>query len=151
MKITLGSDHAGFAMRRFLAVQLAGEGHVVLEVGAKDESSYDYPDASDLVAEAVLVGSAELGILVCGPGIGVSIRANRHHGIRAALCTNEMMARLARQHNHANVICLGGRVIAHEAAAEVIHAYLAAFEDPGPRHAVRIEKLDRPVAEEIAH
>lgn len=145
MKLVLGSDHAGFAMRRFLAVQLAGEGHVIQEVGAKDESSYDYPDASDLVAEAILGEMAELGILICGTGIGVSIRANRHPHIRAALCTNEFMARLARNHNHANVLCLGGRVIANEAAAEVVHSFLTATEDPGPRHAVRIEKLDRPV------
>lgn len=144
MTIILGSDHAGFAMRRYLAEQLFKEGQTVKEVGAVDESSYDYPDASDLVAEAILGGTAEFGILVCGTGIGVSIRANRHHGIRAALCTNEMMGRLAKQHNHANVLCVGGRVIAHEAALEIVHAFMAASEDPGPRHAARIQKLDNP-------
>lgn len=146
MKIVLGSDHAGLNMRQFLAAHLAEEGHSVSEVGAKDESSYDYPDAADLAAAAVLEGQAELGIIICGTGIGISIRANRHMGIRAALCTNEMMARLARQHNHANVLALGGRVIANEAAIEIVHAFLNASEDPGPRHAVRIEKLDRPAS-----
>lgn len=142
MTFVAGSDHAGFAMRKQIARWLKENGHRVIEVGAESEDRYDYPDASDAVCCALLRGEAERGILICGTGIGVSIRANRYPGIRAALCTAEAMAKLAIEHNHANVLCLGGRMLAMERAIDIVTAFISAAEDHDQRHQVRVEKLD---------
>lgn len=143
MKIVLGSDHAGFDLRGVLAEYLSVD-HEVVQVGALDHSSYDYPNASDAVASVLLDGSAELGVLICGTGIGVSIRANRHPHIRAALCCGKEEAVLARQHNHANVLCLGARMLSSEQALEILKTFLSTDEDKDPRHERRVEQLDRP-------
>jgi len=145
MKLVFGSDHAGFCMRRDLAEWARGLGHEVEELGAQDESAYDYPDVADAVAERILHGEAEMGVLMCGTGIGVCIRANRHRGIRAALACNPAEAVLARQHNHANVLCLGGRTISHDHAQEVVAAFLNASPDYQERHVRRVAKLDSDV------
>lgn len=142
MKIVIGSDHAALDLRGFLVGRLTEWGHEVSEVGAMDLTSYDYPDAADELVERIHSGGADFGILICGTGIGISIRANRHPGIRAALCTTEYMAKMAREHNHANVLCLGARVLGTEQAAAIAQVFLSASEDAGPRHAKRVEKLD---------
>lgn len=104
--------------------------------------SYDYPDAADALCRRLLEGKLDFGILICGSGIGISIRANRHLGIRAALCTSPEMAELSRQHNHANVLCLGARITEPDVAIKCLDAFLNATPDPGERHVRRIVKLD---------
>jgi len=147
MRVAIGSDHAGFAYRRRLTAHLLSSGHQVDEFGAPDESRYDYPLASDEVAAAVLAKTHDKGILICGSGIGVCIRANRHPGIRAAQCFTVEMAQLARAHNHANVLCVGERVQEYEDVEQIVDAFLESEEDSGERHAHRVELLDAPVTE----
>lgn len=147
MRVAIGSDHAGFDYRRRLTEHLKALGHEVSEFGAPDENRFDYPLASDQVAQAVLNGSHDRGVLVCGSGIGVCIRANRYPGIRAAQCLTVEMAQLARQHNHANVVCIGERVQEYSDVEPIVDAFLSTEEDPGERHVHRVELLDAPVTE----
>lgn len=142
MKLVFGSDHAGFELRTHLAEWARSHGHQVREVGAMSLEPYDYPSAADAVAQIVLGKEVDFGILVCGTGIGVCIRANRYEGIRAAECTSVQMAQLARQHNHANVLCLGGRILSKEEAEPILEAFLSTSEDTAARHAHRVEMLD---------
>lgn len=139
-KVIVGSDHAGLALRAE-AVRVAKEdGFEVEDLGPSSAESVDYPDFARKVAEAVAAGRARLGILVCGTGIGMSIAANKVKGIRAALCTTEFEARMARAHNDANVLCLGERVIGVGLGGSVVKAFLAAsFE--GGRHERRVRKV----------
>lgn len=139
MTIALGSDHAAFRMKAHLASALAARGYQVLDVGTHSEMSCDYPDFAAAVGAAVVRAEAALGVLVCGTGIGMSIAANKIPGIRAALVHDPVTARLARQHNDANVLCLGARLLAPEYAEELLLAWLdAAFE---PRHLRRLDKI----------
>ncbi len=140
MRILLGSDHAGFSMRRAIVAALEAEGHICEELGAMSEERYDYPDAADLLAARI--NEADFGIVVCGTGIGISIRMNRHRGVRCALCTTELMATLAREHNHANVLALGARIVGPDQALAIVRAFLSGVEDKGERHANRVAKLD---------
>ncbi|WP_207478965.1 ribose 5-phosphate isomerase B [Arenibaculum pallidiluteum] len=138
--IALASDHAGFELKASLASWLRDEGYEVLDLGTTGPDSVDYPDYADRMAEAIRTGRARRGVLVCGTGIGISIAANRHRGIRCALCHDTTSARLSRQHNDANVIALGARMIGDAVARDSVAAFLStAFE--GGRHARRIEKL----------
>ena len=146
MTLVFGSDHAGFDLRTHLAGWAREQGHTVKEVGAMSLDSYDYPEAADQVVEEVLGRSAEFGVLVCGTGIGVCIRANRYVGIRAAECTSVEMAHLARQHNHANVLCLGGRILSRELGESILQAFLQTPEDDAERHAKRVRMLDGDLA-----
>ena len=145
MKLAFGSDHAGFALREELARWAQSAGHQVSEFGATSGESYDYPDAADLVATEVLSGNAGFGVLVCGSGIGVDIRANRHEHIRAANCVTTQMAELSRQHNHANVLCLGARLMDIANAKAILQAFLTTAESQEQRHVLRVEKIDRGV------
>ncbi len=139
-KVLVGSDHAGINLRREAARVVAGAGFQVEELGPGPGEKSDYPDQARDVAEAVAAGRARFGILVCGTGIGVSISANKVRGIRAALCTTEFEARMARAHNDANVLCLGERVIGLGVCAGIVGAFLeTTFE--GGRHAVRVKKI----------
>lgn len=140
-KVIVGSDHAGLALRAE-AVKVAKEaGFEVEDLGPFSAESVDYPDFARKVAEAVAAGRAKLGILVCGTGIGMSIAANKVKGIRAALCSTEFEARMARSHNDANVLCLGERVIGIGVGGAVVEAFLAAsFE--GGRHERRVRKMN---------
>lgn len=142
MTIAVGTDHAGFDLAETIARTLVEQGYKVLRCGAPSTDRFDYPVASDELAEVVLSGKAELGVLVCGSGIGVSIRANRYSGIRAALCTSVEMAELARAHNYANVLCLGARITPESSAIEIVDAFLRGQEDRSERHAHRVELLD---------
>ncbi len=142
MTIILGADHAGFALRRILANYLFDRGYAISEVGASGEDAFDYPDAAIEVAERVASKNAEFGILVCGTGIGMSITANKFPGIRAAVCWNEESAKLSREHNDANILCLGARLIAPDDAIKILDAFLNQQASEEPRHKRRIEKIN---------
>lgn len=140
MELILGCDHGGWELAAHLAGYLRQAGHTVQTVGATGPASVDYPPIAQAVGQAVVTGAVPLGILVCGSGIGVSIAANKVPGIRAALVHDELSARLSRQHNDANVLCLGGRLIGTAAAEAVVDAWLgASFE--GGRHRRRVEQI----------
>lgn len=142
MRIAVGSDHAGFTLKEFLEEALRGYGHEVIDLGAHDEQSADYPDFAEEVAQHVAAGAAERGLLVCSTGIGMSIAANKVQGIRAALVTNEEAARLTRAHNDSNVIVLAAKYTGAEVALEWLEIFLATpFE--GGRHERRVAKIIR--------
>ena len=139
-KIALGADHAGFEEKEKLKKTLDELGVEYEDVGTFSTDSVEYPDFAQKVGENVESGEAEQGILVCGSGIGVAIAANKMHGIRAAQAWNEETARLARQHNNANVLTIGARVIPEEEIPKIVKAWFAAdFE--GGRHEKRVEKI----------
>ncbi|MEQ8708701.1 MAG: ribose 5-phosphate isomerase B [Rhodospirillales bacterium] len=138
--IAVGSDHAGFAMKEMLKAVLEQAGHSVRDLGAYNLESVDYPDFGNAVAASVASGDTECGLVVCGTGIGISIAANRNPGARAALCHSALEARLARQHNNANILALGARIIGEEAAKDCLRAFLET-EFEGGRHARRVAKL----------
>lgn len=140
-RIAIGSDHAGFKLKEELEAALIAKGHDVRDLGTHDEESTDYPDYAHPVARAVAGGDAELAVLVCGTGVGMSMAANRHPGVRAAVVSEPFSARMARAHNDANVLCIGARVVGSGLALEVVEAFLeTSFE--GGRHARRVEKVD---------
>lgn len=141
MRIAIGSDHAGFDLRLVVREHLAALGHEVLDHGVHEKTSVDYPDLSDAVCDSVLAGEAELGVLVCGTGIGMSMAANRRPGIRAAVVSDTFSARATRQHNDCNVLCLGERVIGPGLATDLVDAWLTA-EFEGGRHLRRVKKFD---------
>jgi ribose 5-phosphate isomerase B len=138
--IAFASDHAGVALKAELVAELGKLGHVALDLGPADTTSVDYPDYATKVTDAVIGKRAELGVLICGTGMGMAITANKVRGVRAALCRTEFEARMSRQHNDANVLCLGQRVTGGGLAIEILKAFLAAsFE--GGRHAARVAKI----------
>lgn len=140
MKIAIGSDHGGFALKQALIPFLQGLDIDVADAGAYSEESVDYPDFGKRVSLLVIHGEADAGIVVCGTGIGISIAANKIPGIRAALVTTPDMARLAKEHNNANVLALGGRILDQATAEACVSAWLnAAFE--GDRHQRRLDKI----------
>jgi ribose 5-phosphate isomerase B len=140
MRVALGSDHAGFELKAVLASALTGWGHDVVDLGTIDSStSVDYPDFGEAVGRRVGEGECDMGVAVCGSGIGISIAANKVPGVRAALVHDVTSARLAREHNHANVLCFGSRLIGELVAIDALEAWLSAT--PQDRHLGRIEKL----------
>lgn len=139
-KIAIGSDHAGFEAKEKAKSELAAMGVEVFDKGSHSLDSVDYPDFGAAVARAVVSGEVERGVLVCGSGIGISIAANKIPGARAALCWNEETARLAREHNDANVLCFGSRFIEPEQAARMVRIFLET-DFAGGRHTQRVEKL----------
>ncbi len=138
--IALGSDHAGFELKELLKAELLPQGYTVLDLGAFGPDSVDYPDFGHAVAQAIEEGRAPMGLIVCGTGIGISIAANRNPAVRAALCHNGLEARLAREHNDANVLALGARIIGTEAAKDALSEFLNT-EFGGGRHEGRVAKL----------
>lgn len=145
--ILLASDHGGFALKAVLAQALRKVDCVVVDLGPESTTSCDYPAYAEKLCQRLLESGEDgqnglvLGILICGTGLGMSMAANRHQGIRAAVCTSEFMARMARAHNNANVLCLGERVLGQGLALEIMRAFLAApFE--GGRHLRRIEQFE---------
>ena len=142
MRVALGSDHAGFDLKALLVTTLTDWGHDVVDLGAANGvDSVDYPDYGSAVGHAVVSGRAELGVAICGSGVGISIAANKVSGVRAALAHDATSARLAREHNHANVLCLGARLIGAPVAIDAVEAWLNATPGVG-RHLGRIEKID---------
>jgi ribose 5-phosphate isomerase B len=138
--IVIGSDHGGLKLKSALTNYLQRRDYNVSDAGTDNDASVDYPDFGLKVAEMVAAGTAEMGILICGTGIGMSIAANKVPGIRAALVTDVYMARMAREHNNANILVLGGRVLDEQNACSLVGAWLdAAFE--GGRHQGRLDKI----------
>lgn len=138
--VAVAADHAGFGLKRILADELRAMGYEVLDLGTDGPESVDYPDYGRAVAEAVASGRAGRGVVVCGTGIGVSIAANRIPGVRAALCHDSLSARLSRQHNDANVLAMGGRLLGVETAKDCLKVFMETpFE--GGRHQNRVDKL----------
>lgn len=141
MRLALSADHAGFAIKERIAAHLMERGHEVVDLGTTDgTTSVDYPDFGAAVGRAVVAGQADLGICVCGSGIGIAIAANKVPGVRAATVTDVTAAHLCREHNHANVICFGARLTGEAVILEAVDAYLAATPG-GDRHLQRIAKI----------
>lgn len=138
--IVIASDHAGFELKQKIVEWLSREGIEHLDIGAFSEERCDYPDYGVAAAEKVVAGEARFGIIVCGTGIGISISANKVKGARAALCCSEYMAEMARRHNDANLIALGGRTTTIDLAVRMIHIFLQT-EFEGGRHAERVAKI----------
>lgn len=143
MRIAIASDHAALALKSALVEYLRSAGHDVSDLGPHDESSVDYPDYGYKLAAAVADGTAERGIALCGSGIGISIAVNRNPAARAALVSEPLSARLAREHNDANVIAMGARLIGIEMAKACLDAFLTT-EFGGDRHQRRVDKLSNP-------
>ena len=140
MRIAIGGDHRGFNLKKVIIELLTEEGHSYEDFGCYDTDAVDYPDIARSVAQAVAQRRFDHGILICSTGIGMSIVANKVPGVYAALCHDVFSAQRSRQHNNANVLCLGGSVIGVALAKDIVHAYLSAdFE--GGRHAQRLEKV----------
>ena len=143
MKIALGADHAGYDLKTILVDTLREWGHEVVDLGTGNATeSVDYPDFGSAVGHHVARGDADLGVAVCGSGIGISIAANKVPGVRAALVHDATSARLAREHNHANVLCMGARLIGPPVAQDALAAWLGAEPVEG-RHLARVEKLSQ--------
>ena len=139
-KIAVGADHAGFEYKEHLKKWLEKNDYVVKDFGTNTNDSADYPDFAHPVASAVEKNEVELGLLICGSGNGVAMTANKHQGVRAAICWNEELAGLARQHNNANVLCLPARYISTELAEKILDRFLhSSFE--GGRHERRVGKI----------
>jgi ribose 5-phosphate isomerase B len=140
MKLAIGGDHAGFEFKQTLKKVLEALQHEVQDFGTHGPDSVDYPDFAHPVADAVESKEADLGILICGSANGVAMTANKHQGIRAAICWNKELAQLARQHNDANIICIPARFVSVELAEEMLKAFLStSFE--GGRHGKRVDKI----------
>ncbi len=138
--IAIGCDHGGFELKEHILKHLKETGVEFTDYGTYSEDSVDYPDCAKPVCKAIQDGTASAGILICGTGIGISIAANKHKGIRAALCSDVYSAKMTKMHNDSNVICLGGRVTGRELAFMIIDTWLATdFE--GGRHSARINKI----------
>jgi len=140
VKIVLGADHGGFELKEVVKNYLVGSGYEVIDVGCSSTESVDYPDFAENVVSHIIDGSCALGILICGTGIGMAIAANRHYEIRAANCANEYTAKMSREHNNANVLCLGARVIDKDLALKIVQVWLDC-EFTGGRHQRRIAKF----------
>ena len=140
MQIAIASDHAGLELRRVIADHLAQAGHTVTDHGPDSGDSVDYPDYAEKVARAVADDASDLGILVCGSGVGMSIAANKVQGVRAALCATAYLGEMARAHNNANVLCLGERITGVGLALTIVDAFVSTkFE--GGRHSRRVDKI----------
>jgi len=142
LKILLGSDHAGFYLKEDLKAFVQSLGYEVEDYGVYTDESSDYPDVALRVAEDVVRGKGERGILICGTGVGMSIAANKVRGIRAALCHDVFSARASREHNNANILAMGERVIGKGLAREIVRVWLET-DFQGGRHARRVEKIER--------
>jgi ribose 5-phosphate isomerase B len=138
--IAIASDHAGYELKSTLIEELKAKGYEILDLGTNGPESVDYPDFGKALAEALGAGKANRGVAVCGTGIGISIAANRYPGIRAAVCHDETSARLAREHNDANILALGARLLGSEVAKDCLKAFLTTKFAEG-RHAPRVAKL----------
>ena len=140
MKIAIASDHGGYDYKQELIPYIESLGHQVLDLGCHGPASVDYPDYGIPCAQAVARGEADRGVVICGTGIGISISANKVPDIRCALCTDPVMARLTREHNDANMLAMGGRIIGIELAKGIVQAFLST-EFSGGRHKTRIDKI----------
>ena len=141
MKIVLGCDHAGFEIKDAVIAHIKEKGHEVVEVGTFSSASCHYPKFASAACEKVLSGECQLGILICGTGVGMSIAANKHKGIRAACCSDVFSARLTREHNDANMLCFGQRVVGIGLALDLVDAFLEAEYANSGNHLTRVAML----------
>lgn len=141
MRIAIANDHAGHDLKALLARYAREQGHDVVDLGPREATSVDYPHYAHRVAAMVARGEVERGVLVCGTGIGMSMAANRHRGVRAALCHDAFTAEAARRHNDANILCLGGRTTGPSVAIQILGIFLATAFDGG-RHSRRVEQIE---------
>jgi len=142
VKIGVGADHGGFTLKHTLVGVLTTLGHEITDLGTSSSAAVDYPDYAHRVALGVLDGSFERGLLICGTGVGMSISANRHAGVRAVVCTDTFSARYSRLHNDANVLCLGERVVGPGLAEEILRVWLETSFENAERHSRRVAKID---------
>ncbi len=141
MKFYIATDHAGVDLKDYTVELLKAKGHEVVDLGPFDKERVDYPDYAVKVSQSVLADATSQGILICGSGIGMSMAANRFHGIRAALCHDAYTAQVAREHNDANILCFGERIVGRGVAESIIDSWLnSSFE--GGRHCGRVEKIE---------
>jgi RpiB/LacA/LacB family sugar-phosphate isomerase len=141
MRVVVGADHAGFALKSVLADFLRMSGHAVVDVGTTSEEPVDYPDYAEALSKVILEGAAERGVLVCGSGVGASVSANKIPGIRAGLCHDTYSARQGVEHDDVNVLVLGARVIGIALARELVSNFLAAEFSTEERHRHRVQKI----------
>lgn len=140
MRIAIGNDHTAVDMKRHIVEYLTEKGYEIVNFGTDTEERVDYPLYGKAVADAVVRGECDLGILICGTGIGISLAANKVHGIRAAVCSEPYSAELTRRHNNANIIAFGARVVGTAVAERIVDAFLEA-EYEGDRHARRVDMI----------
>jgi ribose 5-phosphate isomerase B len=140
MRIAVGSDHRGFQIKAKLITLLNADGHEVEDFGTQSDAAVDYPDYAVSVAKKVACGAAERGILICGTGFGMAIAANKFRGVRAAACSDEVMAEMCRRHNDVNVLCLPGDLIGDRPVGDLVRIWLAT-EFEGGRHTKRLQKI----------
>jgi ribose 5-phosphate isomerase B len=140
MKISIGSDHAGYELKELIKNHLEEKGFEVIDKGTFSKERVDYPLFGEAVAKSVSEGESTRGIVICGTGIGISISANKVKGVRAALCTNEYMARMSRKHNDANILALGSRVLGTDLAISIVDVFLST-EFEGGRHEKRVQLI----------
>lgn len=140
--IAIGSDHAGYYLKESMIEDLRSDGYQIEDFGTFSLESVDYPDIAREVAEAVSSGRFEKGILVCGTGIGISIAANKVKGIRAAVCSDTFSARMSREHNNANIIAVGARVVGPGLALDIVKTFLETSFESGSRHQRRVDKIN---------
>lgn len=146
MIIAVGSDHAGYEgdapqYKPAIMEHLRAQGHQVIDCGTGGAESVDYPDFANAVCDAMLAGRAEVGVLICGTGIGMGMTANRHKGIRAAVCATPDMARLSREHNDANILCMGKRILPLDQVLALLDIWLDTPFSGGERHCRRVQKM----------
>lgn len=142
MKVAIASDHAGFAYKQLLLKTFSGSSFEFVDLGTDSTDPVDYPDKAAEVAEYILSGSAERGILICGSGVGVSVVANKFKGIRAGVCHDHYSAHQCVEHDNVNVLCLGQEIVGEEVVLDIVHTYLKAQFSEAPRHVRRLQKLD---------
>lgn len=140
MKIAIGNDHAAVAMKKEIMAYLQELGHEVVNFGTDLNESCHYPEYGEKVGRAVAAGEVDCGVLICGTGVGISIAANKVKGVRAAVCSDTATARLVKQHNNANIIAFGERIVGIELAKDIVKAYLEA-EFMGGRHGIRVDMI----------
>ncbi len=141
MRIALAADHRGHSVKEKVAVLLSEQGHEVMDMGTNSSRSCDYPNIAFPAARSVADGKAEVAILICGSGIGMTICANKVAGIRAALCHDELTAQMSRRHNNANILCLASDVLGDELIRRIVSSWLTTDFEPGGRHERRVRKI----------
>ncbi|MCI5822732.1 MAG: ribose 5-phosphate isomerase B [Lachnospiraceae bacterium] len=140
MKIAIGNDHAAVELKQEMKEYLESKGHQVVDLGVNSTESCNYPEYGEAVGRAVVAGDVDCGVLICGTGVGISIAANKVKGVRAAVCSEPVTARLVKEHNNANIIAFGARIVGSETAKAILDAYLGA-EFLGGRHQTRIDMI----------
>lgn len=140
MKIAIGNDHAAGELKQEMKEYLESKGHQVVDLGVNSTESCNYPEYGEAVGRAVVAGDVDCGVLICGTGVGISIAANKVKGVRAAVCSEPVTARLVKEHNNANIIAFGARIVGSETAKAILDAYLGA-EFLGGRHQTRIDMI----------